>query len=110
MAHGKDYVPTKDAEFDAWFKFLIQYVAKKCSIIPPATAAEWTHIPAEVRAALGIPNHDAIPSPIKPTTRTRFTLRFEEPEQGKTVYIALCWQSESGKRGDYSELQSAVIP
>jgi hypothetical protein len=52
MAHGKDYVPKKDADFDVWFKFMIQYVAKKCSIIPPATAAEWTHIPAEVRAAL----------------------------------------------------------
>ncbi|MDR1931123.1 MAG: hypothetical protein LBQ44_10930, partial [Treponema sp.] len=48
----KDNVPSNDAEFDAWFKFLIQYVARKCSIVPPATAAEWTHIPADARAAL----------------------------------------------------------
>ncbi|MDR2447257.1 MAG: hypothetical protein LBD58_08230 [Treponema sp.] len=43
-------------------------------------------------------------------TRTPFTLEFAEEERGKTVYIALQWQNESGKRGRSSEMLSTIIP
>jgi hypothetical protein len=43
-------------------------------------------------------------------TRTPFLLRFKEEHRGKTVYIALQWQNESGDRGDYTEIQSAIVP
>jgi hypothetical protein len=35
---------------------------------------------------------------------------FEEAEQGKAVSIAPQWQNESGERGDYSEIESVIIP
>jgi hypothetical protein len=115
-----DFIPGKEAAFDSWFKFLIQYVAQKCG----GSSPEWTHIPAaaltvvsdayaawytaysktkgphtpvdtevkndakaaaravvrpfvsrylrfppvtnEDRTAMGIPNHDSHPTPIKP--------------------------------------------
>jgi hypothetical protein len=43
-------------------------------------------------------------------TRTPCLLSFKEEYRGKTVYIALQWQNESGVRGDYTEMQSAIIP
>jgi hypothetical protein len=43
-------------------------------------------------------------------TRTPHYLRFDEADRGKTVYIALQWQNESGERGDPTEIQSAIIP
>ncbi|MDR2447286.1 MAG: hypothetical protein LBD58_08380 [Treponema sp.] len=43
-------------------------------------------------------------------TRTPFTLEFTEEERGKRVYIALQWQSESGKKGRPSEILSTIIP
>jgi hypothetical protein len=43
MAHGKDYIPNKDAEFDNFFKFMNQYVAEKCGGQIP----DWTHIPVQ---------------------------------------------------------------
>jgi hypothetical protein len=45
---GKDYVPSRDADFDDWFKFMNQYVAQKCGGGTP----EWTHIPQAARTAL----------------------------------------------------------
>jgi hypothetical protein len=43
-------------------------------------------------------------------TRTPHLLHFKEEDRGKTVYIALQWQNESGVRGDYTEIQSAIVP
>jgi hypothetical protein len=43
-------------------------------------------------------------------SRTPFPLHFDEPERGKTVYIAAAWQNERGITGAWSEFKSAVIP
>jgi hypothetical protein len=43
-------------------------------------------------------------------TRTPHPLHFAEADRGKTVYIALQWQNESGIRGESTEMQSAIIP
>ncbi|MDR2631690.1 MAG: hypothetical protein LBC60_12275 [Spirochaetaceae bacterium] len=43
-------------------------------------------------------------------TKSPFPLHFTEEERGKTVYIALQWQNESGVRGDYTEMLSAIVP
>jgi hypothetical protein len=45
---GRNYIPSNDAEFDKWFKFLCQYVAQKTSGAQPP----WTHIPAAALTAL----------------------------------------------------------
>ena len=36
-----DYIPKKDAEFNAWFEHLVMYVRRKVNSVPP----DWTHIP-----------------------------------------------------------------
>jgi hypothetical protein len=43
-------------------------------------------------------------------TRTPHILEFTEEERGKTVYIAICWQTEKGEKGPWSEILSAIIP
>jgi hypothetical protein len=43
-------------------------------------------------------------------TKSPFILYFDEEDRGKTVYIALQWQNEGGVRGDYSEIECAIIP
>jgi hypothetical protein len=43
-------------------------------------------------------------------TRTPYTLEFTEQDRGKTVYIAMRWQNEKGRKGPPSEIQSAIIP
>ena len=43
-------------------------------------------------------------------SRTPFTLRFDETERGKTVFVALAWQNERGILGQWSEFRSAIIP
>jgi len=43
-------------------------------------------------------------------SRTPHALEFDETERGRTVYIALSWQNERGLIGQWSEIQSAVIP
>jgi hypothetical protein len=45
---AKDYIPTRDADFNRWLKNLIQYVAVKST----GTDAEWTHIPKKDRDKL----------------------------------------------------------
>jgi hypothetical protein len=45
---GKNYIPGKDAEFDAFFMNLIDNVDTKTSGTPPA----WPHIPGEASGAL----------------------------------------------------------
>ena len=43
-------------------------------------------------------------------SRTPFTLHFEEPERGKTVYVAAAWQNERGILGQWSEYKNAIVP
>jgi len=43
-------------------------------------------------------------------SRTPYALEFDEKERGRTVYIALSWQNERGLIGQWSEIQSAIIP
>jgi hypothetical protein len=43
-------------------------------------------------------------------SRTPFAMKFKEAERGKTVYIALCWQNGKGITGEWSEVQSTIVP
>ena len=43
-------------------------------------------------------------------SRTPYTLRFDETERGKTVYVALSWQNEKGQQGPWSEIQATIVP
>jgi hypothetical protein len=43
-------------------------------------------------------------------SRTPHTLKFEEPQRGKTIQIALAWQNERGTIGQWSEYKSAIVP
>jgi hypothetical protein len=43
-------------------------------------------------------------------SKTPHALEFIEAQRGKTVYIAAAWQNERGLIGQWSEIQSAVIP
>jgi hypothetical protein len=43
-------------------------------------------------------------------TRTPHILEFVEEERSKTVYIAICWQNEKGEKGQWSEIESAIVP
>jgi hypothetical protein len=65
--------------------------------------------------SVGILDHppvspDELGSRTELATRTPHLLHFEEEDRGKTVYLAMQWQNESGVRGDYTEIQSAVVP
>jgi hypothetical protein len=42
-------------------------------------------------------------------SKTPHTLKFDETERGKTVYVALCWQNR-GQLGPWSEMQSTYVP
>jgi hypothetical protein len=46
----------------------------------------------------------------KMVSKTPHELKVVDEERGKTVYIAAAWQNERGNIGDWSEIQSAVIP
>jgi hypothetical protein len=52
MAHNKDYIPDRDADFDGWLANLTSYVDGR------VTAGAWTHIPAEKVTALKGHNTD----------------------------------------------------
>jgi hypothetical protein len=225
MARKKYYIPARDADFDAFFKNICQYVSQKTSGSNP----EWKHIPQEAITALntaystwytayskvkggphtkaetaaknaartasqkvlaefvnqylrfppvtnedrinmGIPNKPTTFSPVhQPAAPPEFiilirgirqiivdfkeqgaagkarpygcngaviywgvldappprpedlpkselagdtphTIRFDETERGKRVYIALCWEIEGGHKGPFSEIVSAIIP
>jgi hypothetical protein len=43
-------------------------------------------------------------------TKSPCILHFDEEDRGKIVSIALQWQNEGGVRGDYSTVESAIIP
>jgi hypothetical protein len=46
MAHGQDYIPSKDADFDGWLANLVSYVEEKTA------DGSWPNIPAERVAEL----------------------------------------------------------
>jgi hypothetical protein len=43
-------------------------------------------------------------------SKTPHAIPFDETERGKTVYIAASWQNERGNIGQWSEIQSAIVP
>jgi hypothetical protein len=43
-------------------------------------------------------------------SKTPHAIQFTEDDRGKTVYIAASWQNERGNIGQWSEIQSAVVP
>jgi hypothetical protein len=43
-------------------------------------------------------------------SRTPFTIKFEEADRGKRVWVTLCWQNRRGNRGDFAKFKSALIP
>jgi hypothetical protein len=43
-------------------------------------------------------------------SRTPYIVTFDETARGKTVYFALAWQNGRGKRGPWSDIQSAIVP
>jgi hypothetical protein len=43
-------------------------------------------------------------------TRTPYTLKFDETDRGKTVYVAVCWQNGKGQNGSWTVMQSAIVP
>jgi hypothetical protein len=43
-------------------------------------------------------------------TRTPHTLVFTDGERGKIVSIAMQWQNTKGRKGTFSEIQSAIVP
>ncbi|MHB9292843.1 hypothetical protein Holit_01954 [Hollandina sp. SP2] len=45
---AKNYIPSRDRDFDAWFPFMNQYVTEKCSGAEPA----WPHIPQAVQTQM----------------------------------------------------------
>jgi hypothetical protein len=67
MARNKDYVPTRDADFDPFIKNIVDYVAQQCTGTPP----RWPHIPTEARTELNGANdawHSAYLVTLKPHT------------------------------------------
>ncbi|MCL1911990.1 MAG: hypothetical protein FWG13_07285 [Leptospirales bacterium] len=224
MASSRDYVPSKDANFDAWFHNLVEYVKQKTDKdnpvwdhIPPAAVTklsdasdDWhvhyeatrvPHTPAATTAKndarkrnekvardfvqrylrwdpvtnedlknLGIPLRDEIPtshnevnekitvivethdkrelrvgfwvtsstSKAKPdgyngaviawaildsppisskelinhelSSRTPYTLTFDESQRGNMVYIAARWENGRGIKGPWSDIHGTIIP
>ena len=43
-------------------------------------------------------------------THTPLTIEFEEEDRGKTFWYAVRWENTEGKKGPWSEIQSAIIP
>ena len=43
-------------------------------------------------------------------SRTPYLIEFDESERGKTVYISVAWQNHRGMMGQWSEIQSAIVP
>jgi hypothetical protein len=151
---SKNYIPSRDADFDRWFSFLYQYVFRKCAGNPP----EWTHIPQAAltrlgdvhaawktaygvtigphtkvetktkndarteavvrpfvnqymryppvtnadRAAVGIPNHDTIPTPVsKPEAQPEADITYPEVHMVELNHIRTAGAGEDDPRSDY---------
>ena len=43
-------------------------------------------------------------------TRSPYILTVDEEYERKVISMAMCWQTESGERGPWSEIQTATIP
>ncbi|MDR1864959.1 MAG: hypothetical protein LBR08_05235 [Bacteroidales bacterium] len=43
-------------------------------------------------------------------TRSPFTMSFSGDQRGQTVYFALRWENNTGEKGPWCEIQSAIIP
>ena len=43
-------------------------------------------------------------------THTPLVIEFEEEERGKTFWYAVRWENNTGKKGPWSDIQSALIP
>jgi hypothetical protein len=43
-------------------------------------------------------------------SKTPYALRFDETERGKTMYICAAWQNRRSNVGQWSEIQSAIVP
>jgi hypothetical protein len=64
---GKNFIPSKDVDFDTWFNNLVEYVFARVMVAQPA----WTHIPkadAEALAASFTAWHTAYTVTLKPHT------------------------------------------
>jgi hypothetical protein len=87
---SRDYVPSNDAKFDRFFKFMNQYVNRKCTGTPPGKLEELLH-----------PEF---------ATKSPLELVFEEDQRGKRLYYAVRWETGTAKKGDFSEIYSAIVP
>ncbi|MDR1430163.1 MAG: hypothetical protein LBI85_07710 [Spirochaetaceae bacterium] len=77
-----DYIPSNDALFDQWFKFLNQYVAQKCGGSTP----EWTHIPQTARTAMSDAYaawYTAYANTLKPHTPVETEIKNEAKEASR---------------------------
>jgi hypothetical protein len=43
-------------------------------------------------------------------TATPHTLRFDESDRGKRVYICLRWENNKGDKGPWGEIMEAIVP
>jgi hypothetical protein len=101
---GNNYIPANNEEFDTFFKNILLYVTSRTIGASPA----WTHIPAAAKTTLTAA-YSAWEVAFAPTQRPH-TLEFRKEDRGKTVYIAAAWQNERGNIGQWSDIQSAIIP
>jgi hypothetical protein len=79
-----DYIPRKDAAFDAFFRFLVEYVAKKVMSEKPA----WPHIPtAAVEQLMSIYDawHTAYLAVLKPHTMVETKTKNNAKKAGITA-------------------------
>jgi len=54
-------------------------------------------------------SHDKLTIEV-PASRTPHTLKFDESQRGKTVYVAAAWLNARGILGSWSEIRMAIIP
>ena len=64
MSRAKDFIPGNDAEFDHWFRNLVEYVVLKTNNSPP----DWDHIPQRYVNEL-VDAHDDWDNCYKPTLK-----------------------------------------
>jgi hypothetical protein len=85
MAHSKKFIPGPGPAYDTFFKNLCQYVNTKCS---PPDAPQWSHIPADERAALNNAYaawYTAYTPTLKPHTPAETAARNTAWKSSKTV-------------------------
>ena len=103
---ARDYVPSNDAEFDNWFRNIIEYVAQKTDKDNP----EWTHIPREAINALEAAYADwrkYYEPALQPHTPA---VTAEKNNARKRGGKAARWENGRGIKGPWSDIHSAVVP